>query len=85
MELIQNNLNLLGIKHNNFVYESKLIKDKMVLKTVQNLEKKNYVYKGELNAPKGEKSEDWKIRKQLLFKSSAFGDDNDRPLQKADG
>tara|TARA_Y100000590_G_scaffold82435_1_gene91794 strand:+ start:1166 stop:2881 length:1716 start_codon:yes stop_codon:yes gene_type:complete len=85
MELIQNNLNLLGIKHNNFVYESKLIKDKMVLKTVQNLEKKNYVYKGELTAPKGEKTIDWKIRKQLLFKSTAFGDDTDRPLQKVDG
>ena len=57
----------------------------MVLKTVQNLEKKNYVYKGELTAPKGETPKDWKIRKQLLFKSSAFGDDTDRPLQKADG
>ena len=57
----------------------------MVLKTVQNLEKKNYVYKGELTAPKGEKTIDWKIRKQLLFKSTAFGDDTDRPLQKVDG
>ena len=38
-----------------------------------------------MNAPKGEKTKDWKIRDQLLFKSTMFGDDVDRPLKKADG
>jgi len=85
MELINNNLNLMGVKHDNFVYESKLIKNKIVSKVIKKLEKKNYVYSGELSAPKGEVTKDWKIRKQLLFKSSLFGDDIDRPLQKADG
>ena len=33
--------------------------------------KENYVYKGKLNAPKGEQTKDWKIREQLLFKSTA--------------
>ena len=85
MVLIKKNLDTLGIKHDNFVYESKLIKNKIVSKVIKKLEKKNYVYSGELSAPKGEVTKDWKIRKQLLFKSSLFGDDIDRPLQKADG
>ena len=49
------------------------------------MEKRDYIYKGKLKAPKGELTEDWKIRDQLLFKSTLFGDDSDRPLQKADG
>ena len=85
MVLIINNLSLLGIKHNNFVYESKLIHNKTVLKTVNKLKKKNYIYEGKLSEPKGELTKEWKIRKQLLFKSTKFGDDLDRPLQKADG
>ena len=85
MELISNNLSLLGIKHNNFVYESKLIKSNAVLKTINKLQKKHYIYKGKLEAPKGEQSDNWSQREQLLFKSTMFDDDIDRPLQKADG
>ena len=85
MKLIMNNLNLLGVKHNNFVYESNLIDKKMVSKVIKKLEKKNYIYKGKLDSPKGEQTKDWKIRDQLLFKSTMFGDDADRPLQKEDG
>ncbi len=85
MDLIKDNLNLLGIKHNKFVYESKLIKNNVVIKAIKNLKKNNFIYEGELQAPKGEQTQDWKVRKQLLFKSSLFGDDTDRPLQKADG
>ena len=85
MQLIMRNLNLLGVKHNNFVYESKLIDNKMVSKIVKKLKRKNYIYEGKLKAPKGEQTKDWKARNQLLFKSTIFGDDIDRPLQKADG
>ena len=85
MQLIMDNLNLLGIRHNNFVYESKLINKKMIPKIIKKLEKENYIYRGKLEAPKSEQSKDWKIRDQLLFKSTLFGDDADRPLQKADG
>ena len=85
MKLIINNLNLLGIKHDNFVYESKLIKNNMVSKTIENLKKKNYIYKGKLDAPKGELIKNWKTREQLLFKSTLFGDNTDRALQKEDG
>ena len=85
MKLIMDNLNLLGVKHNNFVYESKLVENKTVSKTVNKLMKENYIYEGKLEVPKGEHTKDWKIRNQLLFKSTAFGDDIDRPLQKVDG
>ena len=85
MQLIVDNLKLLGVKHNNFIYESKLIENKMVLKIVNKLKKENYIYEGELEPPKGEQIDNWKIRNQLLFKSTAFGDDTDRPLQKSDG
>jgi len=84
-QIIMENLNLLGVKHNNFVYESKLIDSKVVSKVIKKLKKENYIYEGKLDAPKGEKTKDWKIRNQLLFKSTQFGDDIDRPLQKADG
>ena len=85
MQLINRNLSLLGVKHDTFVYESKLIDKKMVLMIVKKLKKKNYIYKGKLDAPKGGQARDWKMRDQLLFKSTAFGDDIDRPLQKKDG
>jgi len=85
MKIITSNLKLLGVNHNSFVYESNLIKNKSVSKVIDVLKKKKYVYKGKLEAPKGEKTKEWKIRDQLLFKSTIFGDDTDRALQKADG
>ena len=84
IELIKNNLNNLGVKHDSFVYESELIKNEFVSKTINKLQKDNYVYKGKLEPPKGELSKDWKTRDQLLFNSTKFGDDTDRALQKED-
>ena len=75
MQLIVSNLNLLGVKHNNFVYESKLVDKNMIQKIIKKLQKKKYIYKGKLEAPKGKLIKDWKIRNQLLFKSTIFGDD----------
>ena len=84
IELIKNNLNNLGVKHDSFVYESELIKNEFVSKTIKKLQKDNYVYKGKLEPPKGELSKNWKMRDQLLFNSTKFGDDTDRALQKED-
>jgi len=84
MELIKNNLKLLGIKHDIFVYESELIKNEIVLKAVNKLKKLNYVYTGKINAPKSDETGNWIAREQLLFKSTEFGDDTDRALQKED-
>jgi len=52
IKLIQNNLDNLGIKHDNFVYESELIKNELVSKTIKKLQKNNYVYKGKLQPQK---------------------------------
>ena len=43
------------------------------------------MYRGILEPPKGKKPDDWEEREQLLFRSTDFGDDVDRPLQKSDG
>jgi arginyl-tRNA synthetase len=45
----------------------------------------DYVYEGRLPPPKGAPVEDWEDREQTLFRSTAFGDDVDRPLKKSDG
>ena len=85
IELIKNNLNLLGINHDLFVFESDLINKKLVSETVKKLQNDKFVYKGKLKPPKGELNKNWISRDQLLFNSSKFGDDTDRALQKSNG
>ena len=84
IEIIKSNLKELGVKHDNFVYESELVKNEIVSKTIQKLQKDNYVYKGKLKPPKGDIPQSWVSRDQLLFSSTKFGDDVDRALQKND-
>ena len=85
MEYIKSDLNKLGIKHDKFFYESKIINDNLVQKTIKILQDDNYVTNDFLPKPKGEDNKNWKKIKRLIFKSSKFGDDNDRALQKNDG
>ena len=85
LKLIKKNLNSLGINHDNFISEKKIVTNKEVEKVVSFLEKNKFVYKGKIKAPAGEDSDKWVEREQLLFKSTDFGDDKDRALQKSDG
>ncbi len=85
MNLIKNDLKKLGIKHDNFFSETELVKKDLVNKTVNKLKNKNFVEEGFLDPPKGEVSKNWKKVKRLIFKSTIFGDDTDRSLQKDDG
>ena len=85
LNLIKNNLNKIGIKHDNFISEKKLVTNQEVEKVIDYLQKNNFVYKGKIKAPAGEKDENWVERDQLLFRSTDFGDDKDRALQKSDG
>ena len=85
MDLIKNDLQKLGINHDIFVSESELVKKDLVNKSVKFLQTKNFVEEGFLNPPKGEISKNWKKIKRLIFKSTLFGDDVDRALQKDDG
>ena len=85
MKLIKQNLNSLGIVHDNFVSEKKLVINQEVKKVIDHLKKDNFIYKGKIKAPTGENTNDWTEREQLLFRSTDFGDDKDRALQKSDG
>ena len=85
LDLIKKNLNSLGIKHDSFVSEKAIVSNKEVESVISFLEDNNFVYKGKIKAPAGANNEDWVERDQLLFKSTDFGDDKDRALQKSDG
>jgi arginyl-tRNA synthetase len=52
---------------------------------IEQLRQAGHVYQGRLPPPKGQAVEDWEDREQTLFRSTAFGDDVDRPLKKSDG
>ena len=84
IKLIKFNLKNLGITHDNFASEIILIKNNEVEKVVDKLKKNNFVYEGKIKAPEGEEDSKWVERKQLLFRSTDFGDDKDRALQKSD-
>jgi len=85
MDLIKLDLKKLGIEHDNFFSETELIENKLVDKAVNHLKKNNYVQEGYLEPPKGEADKTWKKTKRLIFKSTLFGDDTDRAMQKNDG
>jgi arginyl-tRNA synthetase len=83
---IKEDLDLLGVHHDVFVSENTLIESGAVDHVIEWLKGRGLVYTGTLPQPKGGgDSEDWEEREQLLFKSSTFGDDTDRPIQKSDG
>jgi arginyl-tRNA synthetase len=84
LKLIKTNLINLGIVHDKFVSETQIVLNNEVEKTIEKLKKKNLVYIGKIKAPKGENNENWVEREQLLFRSTDFGDDKDRALQKSD-
>ena len=84
LKMIKLNLNSLGINHDNFASETEIVNNNEVQLVVDKLKKGNFVYQGKIIAPKGEDKNDWIERDQLLFKSTDFGDDKDRALQKSD-
>ena len=84
LKLIKFNLKNLGIVHDKFISETDIVNNNEVEKTINKLKKNNFVYEGKIKAPESEKSSKWTERNQLLFKSTDFGDDKDRALQKAD-
>ncbi len=84
LNLIKKNLNDLGIIHDNFISETKIVIDKEVEKVIEKLKKSKHVYTGKIKAPEGDEKKKWIEREQLLFKSTDFGDDKDRALQKSD-
>ena len=84
LKLIKTNLNNLGIIHDNFASETEIVENKEVDKVIEKLKKDKFVYIGKIKAPEGEDTTNWVERDQLLFRSTDFGDDKDRALQKSD-
>jgi arginyl-tRNA synthetase len=85
MIMIKNDLALLGVVQDVFTSEAGLHGKKAIETSIEYLNSQGLVYRGVLEPPKGKTPEDWEPREQLLFRSTQFGDDVDRPLQKSDG
>ena len=85
MDLIREDLNLLGVNHDVFTSELDLRNSGAVDRALKALEDKDLLYVGVLEPPKGKTPEDWEPRPQTLFKSTQFGDDVDRAIKKSDG
>ena len=82
--LIKKNLQDLGINHDNFISETQIVNDQEVENVIKKLKDNNFIYTGKIKAPLKENINEWVERDQLLFRSTDFGDDKDRALQKTD-
>lgn len=87
MVMIRADLAQLNVVHDVFYSERSLHAGSggAILSAINDLTFKGHVYKGTLPPPKGQLPEDWEDREQTLFRSTAVGDDIDRPLVKSDG
>ena len=85
LDLIKADLKLLSIEQDHFISEKKLIAEGKIDEAIKKLKDLDLIYEGILNKPKGKQIEDWEPREQMLFKSSNYGDETDRPLQKSNG
>ena len=86
IDLIRHDLGLLGIHHDIFASEAELHASGKVEEAMENLRSKGMVYEGELERPKSlDPHDEWEPVELTLFKSSQFGDDQDRPMKKSDG
>ncbi len=85
IEVIKEDLALIGIKHDVFTNERVIVEDGTLDKVYKILDEKGLIYVGTLPPPRGKEMADWEPVPLTLFRSSQFGDDVDRPLKKRDG
>jgi len=85
MEMIRGDLASLNVTMDVFSSEKALYGTGKIEAALQTLKDQGLIYEGVLEAPKGKLPEDWEEREQTLFRSTEFGDDVDRPVQKSDG
>ncbi|MBS0255899.1 MAG: arginine--tRNA ligase [Proteobacteria bacterium] len=83
--MIRDDLALLGIHHDLFSSEAELQARGKPEEAEAWLRAQDLVYDGLLEAPKGKMPEDWEPVALPLFRSTRFGDDQDRPIKKSDG
>ena len=85
MDLVREDLEALGVRHDLFRSERALVGEGKVDDAYATLEGDGLIYSGVLEPPKGKRDDDWEPREQSLFRATEFGDDTDRPLRKSDG
>lgn len=85
MDMIRADLAKLGIHHDLFSSEAELQAAGKPETAEKWLREQGLVYDGVLEAPKGETPDDWEPVELPLFRSTQFGDDQDRPIKKSDG
>ena len=85
LDLIKKDLMKLGIVFDSFISEKAIHEQGVLNQVLDILNKKNLIYEGTLEAPKGKKDINWKPEDQLIFKSSNFGDSVDRAIKKNNG
>ncbi len=85
MEMIRSDLAMLGVKMDVYSSEKALYGTGKIEAAIDRLRGMGLIYEGTLEPPKGKLPEDWEEREQTLFRSTAHGDDVDRPVKKSDG
>ena len=85
MQMIRDDLAALGVSMDLYSSEKALYGTGKIEAAISALRDLDLIYEGVLEAPKGKEPEDWEPRVQTLFRSTAHGDDVDRPVQKSDG
>ena len=85
MEMIRGDLAALGVEMDVYSSEKALYGTGKIEAAIETLRGMGLIYEGVLEAPKGKEPEDWEPRVQTLFRSTAHGDDVDRPVMKSDG
>jgi arginyl-tRNA synthetase len=85
MEMIRADLALLGVSMDVYSSEKALYGTGKIEEAIETLRGMGLIYEGTLEPPKGKEPEDWEPRVQTLFRSTAYGDDVDRPVKKSDG
>ena len=85
MQMIRSDLALLGVTMDVYSSEKSLYGTGEIEAAIEELREAGLIYEGVLEPPKGKTPEDWEPREQTLFRSTAHGDDVDRPVKKSDG
>ncbi|MFZ1470216.1 MAG: arginine--tRNA ligase [Paracoccaceae bacterium] len=85
MQMIRDDLDSLGVRMDVYSSEKALYGTGEIEAAINTLRDMDLIYEGVLEPPKGKEPEDWEPREQTLFRSTAHGDDVDRPVKKSDG
>ncbi|MFI0394944.1 arginine--tRNA ligase [Paracoccus jiaweipingae] len=85
MDMIRQDLELLNVRMDVYSSEKALYGTGKIEAAIARLDDAGLIYRGVLEPPKGKLPEDWEEREQTLFKSTDYGDDQDRPIRKSDG